>query len=424
MIMRSSESLVAIEGFVASHRAKGENGRTRQRIEIDTASGRITSVEEARGSGDLVLEEGHLVLPGLIDLHVHAREDATSSQSYKETFTTAGEAAIHGGVTAFAEMPNNPEPPVDDASYMKKRQLARACPVDVLLFAGIGPHTRPLSFPVPYKAYMGPSVGDLYFAGDEELRGALARYCGQTVAFHAESPSILAERRHAATHGERRPPEAEVAAIETALRLAEEFRIAPHICHLSTASGLEAILHARSRGTHVTCEVAPHHLFYDQDNASNFHHPDFLQANPPIRTRLDRIALLEAFRRGDIDYLATDHAPHSLEENERGISGMPHLDTLGGFLFWLREEGVSWRTLRLAASERPGKFLGRYLSEPFGRIEKGYTGSLTVLESRPQTVRRGALKTRSGWSPFEGCRFAGRVSHTVVRGKIYAHADD
>jgi dihydroorotase len=423
VITKETNQLV-VEGFVAAHPGRGECDRVPRRIEIDERTGLIQAVGETHGTGDLILGERFTILPGLVDIHVHAREDATSSESYKEDFRSAGEAAIHGGVTAFADMPNNRRPPVDDASYGEKRDLARSCPVDVLLYAGIGPRTRPLSFPAPYKAYMGPSVGDLFFDSEDALRQALARYRGLQVSFHAESPEVLHQHQHAPTHAERRPPSAEARAIETALEIAESFQIEPHICHLSTAEGLEIIRRARRRGAHATCEVAPHHLYYDLDNVSAFSQPSFLQVNPPLRSRLDRIALLEAFRAGEIDCLATDHAPHTLEENEAGVSGMPHLDTCGPFLFWLMDQGISLSTILGAAAERPGKFISRYLPGRHGKIEKGCVGSLTVLETRPITVRRGSLRTRAGWSPFEGVTFPGRVSHTVVRGKVYPHVEE
>jgi len=423
MITRTSSNLV-IEGFVVSPQAKGDRKLFPRRIEIDGSTGLIRSVGEARGSADLVLGEEYTIFPGFIDLHVHAREDPSSSQSYKESFQTAGQAALHGGVTAFLDMPNNPCPPVDDASYLAKRELAKACPVDVLLYAGIGPRTRPLSFPAPYKVYMGPSVGDLFMESEEDLMKALARYRGQKVAFHAEAPELLNQARNAPTHAERRPALAEIRAIETAIRLSESFQIEPHICHLSTEGGMEVIRGARQRGAHVTCEVTPHHLFFDQDNVSNFSQPAFLQSNPPIRSRLDRIALLEAFRAGEIDYLATDHAPHSLEEKEIGTSGIPHLDTYGPFVCWLQEEGISLGAILAACAEGPGKFLSRYLPSPYGKVEKGFVGSLTVLRRESQTIRRSSLKTRSGWSCFEGFAFPGRVTHTVVRGRIYPQIDE
>jgi len=424
MITRSSDDTIIIEGHAVTHHAPGEDSRSPIRIEVEEDSGLIRAIGEPRGTGDLVLGPEHTIFPGLVDAHVHAREDATSSQSYKEDFRTAGEAAIHGGVTAFADMPNNPSPPIDDASYVKKREIARSSPVDVLLYAGVGPRTRPLSFPAPYKVYMGQSIGDLFFESEESLRETLARYRGLAVAFHAESPEVLKRFRDAPTHEERRPAEAEVRAIETAIELSESFGIEPHICHLSTGDGLERIRRARKRGLHVTCEVTPHHLFFDRDNMGSFPQPRYLQANPPIRSRLDRIALLEGLRSGEIDYLATDHAPHSLEENEAGISGIPHLDTLGAFTSWLRHEGVSSRTLRLVCAERPGKFLGRYLPTRHGKIEKGFVGSLTIFRDFPWTVRRSTLRTRAGWSPFEGRTFQGRVSHTIVRGKIHPILDE
>ena len=423
MITRTNKNLV-VEGFFVSQHAPGENAKVRLRVEIEGASGIIQSIGEARGSGDLVLGEDHLILPGFIDLHVHAREDVSKLQMHKETYASAGQAAIHGGVTAFADMPNNPAPPIDDASYAAKHALAKKCPVDVLLYAAVAPRGRPLTFPVPYKLYMAESIGDTYFESEEVLRDTLPRYRGLKVAFHAEAPEILNRHRNASSHARRRPPEAEVRAIETAIRVSESFQIEPHICHLSTADGLEVIRAARRRGMHVSCEVAPHHLYYDQDNVASFGRPLFLQTNPPIRSRLDRIALLEAFKAGEIDCLASDHAPHTLEEKERGISGMPHLDTYGAFVCWLHAEGVPWQTLRLACAERPGKLLSRYLPALYGKVEKGHVGSLTILREEPETVRRNVLRTRAGWSPFEGCTFPGRVSHTIVRGKIYPRVDD
>ena len=328
MITRSSNRLF-VEGFVVSHAAAGENDTVRQLIEIDTSTGLIEKVGAPGASAgpegaDLSLGEDFLIFPGFIDVHVHAREDPSSTESYKENFRTAGLAAIHGGVTAFADMPNNPQPPIDDASYLKKREISRSCPVDVLLYAGVGPRTRPLSFPVPYKVYMGPSVGELYFDAHDDLRETIARYRGVRLSFHAEAPAILNQHKGAATHAERRPPIAEALAIETAIELSENYGVETKICHLSTADGMEIIRSARKRGTHVTCEVTPHHLFYDQDNAVNFSEPTFLQCNPPIRSRLDRIALLEAFRAGEIDYLAHGScAPHSSRERARHLGNAP-----------------------------------------------------------------------------------------------------
>lgn len=414
-----ANSYFAVEGNVVSADAAG-SGTSRRRIEIDRSNGTITRVGSPEGGADLELGDDHLLFPGFVDFHVHAREDTSSRDSYKESFRTAGEAALRGGVTAFVDMPNNPNPPIDDSSYRAKRELVRSSPVDVLLYAAIGVGTRPLSFPVPYKAYMGPSVGDTFFEDEESLRNALARYAGQLVGFHAELPEILRQHRDAPTHGERRPPEAEVEAIDLALRLSENYQIEAHICHVSTAEGLELIRGARARGLRVTCEVTPHHLYYDQDNCETFARPGYLQCNPPIRSRLDRIALLDGLRRGDIDFLATDHAPHTIEEKERGTSGVTHLDTYGAFVFWLLEEGLSLLDVSRVCAENPGRVLSRFLSRRHGKIAEGFAGSLTVLKRGSYTVRRSDLRTRAGWSAFEGHSFGGRASHTIVRGILHA----
>ena len=420
MITKSS-NLVIVEGNLVP--AEGDGEMSRGRVEIDASTGLIVETGEARGTGDLVLDDDHIILAGIIDQHVHAREDVSGEDNYKETFQTAGEAAVNGGVVALVEMPNNPVAPVDDESYLAKKDIASGSLVDILLYAGVGPGTTPLSFPAPYKVYMGPSIGHLFFKNEEALREALSRYRGHFVAFHAEDPVILDENKDAETHHLRRPPEAEIEAIDLILRMSDNYGIRPHICHLSTAEGLELIRAARKKGLRVTTEVTPHHLYYDQDNAQGFSTPGYLQCNPPIRSRLDRIALLNGLRSGDIECLATDHAPHTLEEKDGGMSGVTQLDTLGPFLFWLMEEGFDLQTLQRACSEVPGRFLGRYLPHRYGRVEPGFAGSLTILKKESFTVRRSELKTRAGWSPFEGVTFPGRVSHTIVRGQIYPRLD-
>ncbi len=420
-MIKKNENTLTVEGPVVEGTSPRDERLRVKRISIDVERGVILGVGEPEGDADLSVGDDSVILPGLIDAHVHAREDPSGEENYKETFRSAGEAAVHGGVTALVEMPNNRCAPIDDASYANKRKLTSSSPVPILLFAGIGPGTRPLSFPVPYKVYMGPSVGDLFFESDDDMREALAHYRGQRVAFHAEAPEILEEFRDAPSHPQQRPPHAEIVAIERVIESCTQFQIEPHICHLSTAGGLEVIRAARERGVRVSCEVTPHHLYYDQDNISSFQKPSYLQCNPPIRSRLDRIALLEAFRSGEIDLFATDHAPHSREENEAGISGIPQLDTFGPFLFWLRSEGASWTTIRKACCDAPGQFLNRYLPLLHGRIEPGFVGSVSILRKQSRTIRKSELKTQAGWSPFEGVDLGGYVSHTIVRGKLYTN---
>jgi len=393
-------------------------------IEIDPHTGLIVSVGPAIGRSDLDCASC-LIFPGFGDIHIHAREDASGTQTYKEDFTTTSAAAIHGGVTHVADMPNNPVAPVDDASYTAKEQLTKKSDVHVTLYAGIGPQTDPLTRHVPYKAFMGPSVGDLFFASQAQLETAIAKYRGKSVSFHCEDPVILEASKGAPTHEQRRPPVAEIAATEFALYLIEKYELVGKLCHYSTGDGLEKVRAAKARGLRVTCEVTPHHLFFD-DTVITPENAPWLQMNPPLRSADDRLAMIEALRDGTIDYIATDHAPHTLEENAKGISGVPHLDTYGAFATWLMaEHGFSAGEIARVCAYNPGRFVNEFLpaelGKGYGLIEPGYVGSLTILDlQKPYAVTRESVKTKCGWSPFEGFSFPGSVRATVVRGKVYA----
>ena len=170
--------MLRVEGRIVNHDADFEGS-----VEIDTNTGLIASVGPATGNSDIDTI-GCIIFPGFGDLHVHAREDVTGLQNYKEDFATLASAAIHGGVTHVADMPNNIVASVDDAKYAAKEQLTAASPIHITLYGGIGPSTTPLARHVPYKAFMGPSVGDLFFASQEQLEEAIASYRGQNVSFH------------------------------------------------------------------------------------------------------------------------------------------------------------------------------------------------------------------------------------------------
>ncbi len=391
----------------------------RGRIEIDE-SGTINKIGSPSGVADFVFKD-ELIFPGFIDLHVHAREDTTDTQDYKEDFKSAGEAAINGGVVVFADMPNNPVPPVDDTSYDAKNSLTKKSPVPVLLYAGIGANTKPLSKKVPYKVFMGHSIGDLFFTNYEDLEKVIEKYRGENVSFHCEDPKILEENKNASTHEAKRPAEAEISAVDFALHLVEKYNLVGKICHASTIEAIEKISSARTRGVNVTVEIAPHHLFFDETMLNG--NRGELQVNPPIRqTKENRLALITALKDGRIDYLATDHAPHTIEEKKKGISGMPHLDTYGPFTSWLMvEHGFTPEDITKVCSYNPGKFINNFMTEKYGKVEEGYVGSLYVRDMETSgPILKSHLKTKCGWSPFEGVIFPGQRVMTIVKGKVYA----
>ena len=410
--------MLRVEGRIANHDREFEAA-----IEINTDSGLIESIGPVTGHSDIDCTNC-IIFPGFGDIHIHAREDASGTQTYKEDFTTVSAAAIHGGVVQVADMPNNPIAPIDDASYAAKELLTKKSEVTITLYAGIGPHTSPLKRHVPYKAFMGPSVGDLFFSSKEELESVISNYCGKNVSFHCEDPAILEANKNAPLHELKRPPEAEISATEFALYLIEKYDLVGKLCHYSTRNGLPLIAAAKARGVRVTCEATPHHLFFDTSSITPANR-QWLQMNPPLRAAADRIALIAALKQGLVDYVATDHAPHTLEEKVEGASGVPHLDTLGAFATWLMaEQNFTPTDIARVFSYNPGLFVREFLpaasGKGFGSIEPGYIGSLTILDLKtPYAVTRESIKTKCGWSPFEGFTFPGSVKHTILQGKVH-----
>ena len=410
--------MLRVEGRIANHDREFDGA-----IEINTDTGLIESVGPCTGQSDIDLS-GCIIFPGFGDIHIHAREDAGGTQTYKEDFTTISAAAIHGGVVQVADMPNNPVAPIDDASYSTKEQLTKKSAVTITLYAGIGPQTRPLNRHVPYKAFMGPSVGDLFFSSKQQLEDVIVNYRGKNVSFHCEDPAILEANKDAPLHELKRPASAEISATEFALYLIEKYDLVGKLCHYSTRDGLPLIAAAKARGVKVTCEATPHHLFFDTSMITP-ENRQWLQMNPPLRSEEDRIALIAALKSGLVDYVATDHAPHTLDEKIAGASGVPHLDTLGAFATWLMaEQEFSPTDIARVFAHNPGQFVREFLPQSlgkgFGLIAPGYVGSLTVLDpKRPYLVTRDSVKTKCGWSPFEGYILPGSVRYTVIRGKSY-----
>jgi len=379
--------------------------------------GLIEAVTTTLGPSD-VDTKNCLIFPGFTDLHVHAREDVSGKYNYKEDFKTASEAAIHGGVTQFADMPNNAVAPVDEATYSAKEKLAQAHGlIPIVLYAGIGPATSPLARKVPYKIYMGPSVGNLFFNSFADVETAIAKYQGQAVTFHCDDPEILKQHKSEPSHEKQRPPEAEVSAIDFALKLIAKYNLTGKLCHISTKKGVEMIRAAKIHGARVTAEAAPHHLFFDSSMFTPKNY-GWLQINPPIRSHEDRLAVIEGLKDGTLDYLATDHSPHTKEDKTKGANGMPELDTYGPFTAWLMaEQGFTPMDIARVASYNPGTYINQFMDKKFGHVAPGFVGSLTVIDmKKPWAVSEKDLKTKSAWSPFTGITFPGSVKYTISLG--------
>lgn len=381
---------------------------------------RIAAVgPDLRGPADarIVSAEGLLVLPGLIDPHVHLREPGGE---HKEDFTTGTQAALAGGFTTVLAMPNTHPPIVDRETLAQALELAGAKAVcDVGLFVGAtGDNAEEAAGLAPaagLKLYMGSSTGSLLVA---DLAGQIAhfeRYPG-VIATHAEDEEAVA---HFAGQGLRRPPLCAGLAVARALTLAEWFGRRLHICHVTTGLELALIRAAKERGVPVTCEVTPHHLFLTAEEAEGL--GSLGRMNPPLRQRSDVAALWDAL--DVVDCLATDHAPHTMEEKRSPTppSGVPGLETALALLltathtrdFSLRE------VVRLMAAGPAQAFGLRHK----GRLAAGCDADVTLVDPDVEwTIGERPLYTKCAWTPFDGRRVRGSVQQVFLRGRrVYAH---
>ena len=404
-------------------------------IEID--QGRIRRISHSGSRPDISAD---VALPGFIDPHAHCRD---WGQSHKETFRTAGEAALNGGITQLHDMPNT-DPPVlwrEDA----ERRIADAAKAGIKpsyrIYMGVSADARQLEEAAGFskacpevaglKLYAGESFGDLGVTEpgqQSEVYKTLAglRYRG-VLMVHCEKASLFANDRWTAerpeTWSEARPPQAETEAVRDQLRFALNagFQGRLQICHATLPEAVSLISNAP--GTlKAGCGATPHHLILDSEMMAGRAGGLLLKINPPLRGPDDAAGLRSLLTSGRISWLETDHAPHLLHEklNPPYCSGVPELDTFAGFVCHLnRELGIPWDRIASLTSLNAARAFGLGSRA----IEPGNEANMTLLELSPQAVERGRLKTACGWSPYEGMAFPGRCCGTVIAGEAFAAAD-
>lgn len=370
-----------------------------------------------------VKASGLLVLPGLVDIHVHLREPGGE---HKEDLTSGTRAALAGGVTTVLAMPNTSPPITDAASLTNAIALAESKAVcDFGFFLGATPDNATeaanLANAVGLKMYMGSSTGSLLV---DDFGGQLAHFKAypeqRPIVVHAEDETAV---RWFGRQGQRRPPLCAALATARALALAEHLKQRVHICHLSTAHELELVHAAKTRGVPVTCEVTPHHLFLT--NKAEWRLGPLAKMNPPLRSAADGAALWDHL--AWIDAIASDHAPHTLKEKQVGVTnapaGVPGLETTLPLLLTAVSEGrLMLSDLVRLTSSGPAAIFGLAYK---GNVAPGYDADLVLVNPDVQrTLQPEQLWTKCGWTPFAGHRVKGRVEQVYLRGQLaYANGE-
>jgi len=407
---------------------------------IHVRDGRIAAIGEYTRvpAGVMVVEAGSLVvLPGLVDTHVHVNEPGRTEW---EGFATATRAAAAGGVTTIVDMPLNSVPATTSvAAFERKLGAAQGqCHVDVGFWGGVVPGNASDLEPLAragvlgFKAFLSPSgVEEFAHVAEPELREALpvlARL-GVPLLVHAELPSALrpidpaADPRAYGTWLNSRPPASEAAAVELLIRLSREYGTAIHIVHLASADALPALRAARAGRVRITAETCPHYLTFCADDVQDGR-TDFKCA-PPIRDSGHQALLWQALVSGDIDLIATDHSPappalkHLLDGDfTRAWGGIASLQ-LGLAAVWTgaASRGVSVSQLSRWLSTAPAALAG--LSRWKGAIAVGRDADLILWDpDAHMTVEPAALEHRHPVTPYAGLRLRGRVHRTLLRGEL------
>ena len=393
--------------------------------------GRIAAPDGSTSGATVLDADGLVVAPGLVDLHSHLREPGRED---KETVETGCRAAALGGYTAVSAMANT-DPVADNAAVVHEvRDLAeRAGMCDVF---PVGAITRGLAG--EEMAELGEMIqtGVRMFSDDGRcvpsarvLRNALTyarAFDGAVIAEHCEDASLaeggqMHEGYHSYSLGlAGQPREAEEIVVARDLALARLTGGRLHLCHLSSAGSVSLVRRAKAEGLRVTAEVTPHHLVFTDEDLRTY--DSNFKVNPPLRTAEDRDALIEGLADGTVDAVATDHAPHAVEEKETEFDqasfGTTGLETaLGAVLTFVVGNGAMTLTGALEAmSTRPARILG---TDDHGRpLEPGAPANVIAFDPGAEWVVEPPFASKSRNSAFLGRTLRGRVVHTIYRGEL------
>ena len=375
------------------------------------------------------------VLPGVIDSQVHFREPGLEN---KENLEFGMMAAAAGGVTGIFEMPNtNPLTITPEAIDDKIKRAYRVPWTDFAFYLGgtgrTGPNLKEWENHCGVcgiKIFMGASTGDLITATDEEVESVVANG-SRVIAVHAEDQmimnenmkTILGDSDDVSMHCKWRSPESCLSATKRVVAIAEKYSRRVHILHITTAEEMEFL---KTKKHIASVELLTNHLtLFAPDCYENL--GTLAQQNPPIREKHHHDALWKALNEGIVDIVASDHAPHTLDEKAQSYpnspSGTPGVQTLVPIMLNHVNSGkLTLEKLVDLWSYGPERIHRIYNK---GRISLGYDADFTIVDmNKEMTITNSQQKSRTGWTPYDGMKVKGWPLYTIIRGNIVMREDE
>ena len=401
-------------------------------VDVSVANGVITEIGSGIKAKKVIDADKNLLVPGLVDLHTHLREPGREDS---ETVATGSMAAAKGGYTAISAMANT-FPVADTAGVVEQvfrlGQEAGYCdvfPIGAVTQGLNGESLAELGAMANSKARVRIFSDDGKCVSDPLLMRRALEYVktfNGIIAQHAQEPALtVGSQMNEGIVSSKLglagwPAVAEEAIIARDILLAEHVGSRLHICHLTTAGGVELVRFAKSRGISVTAEVTPHHLLLTDELVANYD-PVF-KVNPPLRTEKDVIALRKGLADGTIDIVGTDHAPHPTEDKDcewqSAAFGMVGLETALSVVAkaMIETKLMNWPDLIERMSIAPARIAG--YQNHGNAIAKGVPANLTILDTEAHwIVDRNTLASKSKNTPFEAMKLPVRVLYTFLNGK-------
>lgn len=403
-------------------------------VDIEIENGLIKSLKKSNGksANGGIDAAGKLLIPGLVDLHTHLREPGREDS---ETVKTGSEAAVAGGYTAISAMANTN--PVADTAGVVEQIYRLGKDTNLCEVNPIGAVTKGLKGEqLAEIGAMADSIARVRMFSDDGncvsdpliMRRALeyVKTFNGIIAQHAQEPrlTVNAQMNEGSVSAKIGltgwPAIAEEAIIARDILLTEHVQSRLHICHVTTAGGVELIRWAKARGIAVTAEVTPHHLLLTDDLVENY--DPIYKVNPPLRTEKDVMALREGLAEGVIDIVATDHAPHPSEDKDcewqAAAFGMVGLETALSVVIktMIESKLMSWPDLINRMSTRPAEIAG-YKNQG-KQITEGIEANLVILDpALSWTVNRNELRSKSKNTPFNMMSLPGVITDVFYAGK-------